>query len=177
MRAWLAQATVRALFGMGAATLAYVRSSMTQEVTVCRTLIPLSELIVPYQFQDTRRWYPTMGERGRQDPGEVYRRISVDDAKAMLEEGESVVIDVRQPNEWVAGHIAGAQHIPVDEVLNRVDELPKDKNLLFVCAQGVRSGLACEMAAAMGLPQEILYNIEEGTPTWIEKNYPTEYGA
>ena len=48
---------------MGAATLAYVRSSMTQEVTVCRTLIPLSELIVPYQFQDTRRCVLHIKER------------------------------------------------------------------------------------------------------------------
>ena len=117
-----------------------------------------------------------MAERGRQDSGEAYRRISVEDAKAMLDEGGAVVVDVRQPDEWVSGHVAGALHIPVDEVLTRTEELPKDKKLLFICAQGVRSGLACEMAAAMGVPQEALYNIEDGTPTWIERDFPTEYG-
>jgi rhodanese-related sulfurtransferase len=112
----------------------------------------------------------------RQDSGEPYWRISVDEAKAMLEEGNAVVIDVRRPDEWASGHVAGAIHIPVDDVLARIDELPEDKDLLFICAAGVRSGLACEMAAAMNLATERIYNIEEGTPAWVDKNYPTERG-
>lgn len=112
----------------------------------------------------------------RQEPGEPYWRISVDEAKSMLEDGESIVIDVRQPDEWLSGHVQGAVHIPVDDVLVRIDELPVDKNLLFICAMGARSGLACEMAAAMNLPTDRLYNIEDGTPAWIEKNYPIDLG-
>ena len=112
----------------------------------------------------------------RQDSGEPYWRISVDEAKAMLEKGDAVVIDVRRPDEWADGHVAGAIHIPVDDVLARIDELPGDKDLLFICAQGVRSGLACEMAAAMNLATDRLYNIEEGTPAWIQKNLATEKG-
>ena len=108
-------------------------------------------------------------------PLEPFKRISVDQAKRMLDRGDSVVVDVRRLDEWVTGHVKGAIHIPVDDVLNRVDELPKDKNLLFICAAGVRSALACEMAAAMGRPQERLFNIEEGTPTWIDKKLPTSY--
>ena len=46
MRAWLAQATVRALFGKGAATLAIRRSLMTKEPSVCRTSIHLGKVIV-----------------------------------------------------------------------------------------------------------------------------------
>ena len=64
----------------------------------------------------------------------------------------------------------------MDEVLARIDELPKDRKLLFICAAGVRSGLACEMAAAMGLEADVLFNIEDGTPAWIEKSHPTSYG-
>ncbi|MFQ5861363.1 MAG: rhodanese-like domain-containing protein [Dehalococcoidia bacterium] len=113
----------------------------------------------------------------RQDPGEPYWRITTDEAKEMLERGgDGVVVDVRNPDEWHAGHIKGSLWIPVDEVLNRIDELPQDKKLLFICAQGVRSGLACEMAAAMGFPSELLYNIEDGVPAWMEKSYPTSYG-
>ena len=95
----------------------------------------------------------------------------------MLNEGRAIVIDVRQQDEWEAGHVAGAIHIPVDDILTRVDELPQNKDLLFICAMGVRSGLACEMAAASGLSQDCLYNIEDGTLVWIEKAYPTERGA
>ena len=68
------------------------------------------------------------------------------------------------PDEYEAGHVKDAIFIPVDDVLGRIDELPTDKKLLFICAAGVRSGLACEMAAAMGLDGENLYNIEDGTP-------------
>jgi rhodanese-related sulfurtransferase len=58
-----------------------------------------------------------------------------------------------------------------------MDELPEDKKLLFICAQGVRSGLACEMAAAMGVAPERLYNIEDGTPAWVAKGHPTSFGT
>lgn len=106
---------------------------------------------------------------------EPFSRISVDVAQEKLAQGGSVVVDVREPDEWQAGHVQGAIHIPVDQVMGRVDELPTDKDLLFICAAGVRSALACEMAAAMGRPAERLFNIEEGTPTWIERKYPTSY--
>ncbi|MBF8266793.1 MAG: rhodanese-like protein [Dehalococcoidia bacterium] len=112
----------------------------------------------------------------RREAGEPFWRISVDEAREMLYGGNAVVIDVRDPNEWAAGHVKGAIHVPVDDVLARIGELPRDKDLLFICAQGVRSGLACEMAAALGLDMERLYNIEEGTATWIGRSYPTEYG-
>ena len=112
----------------------------------------------------------------RQDSGEPYWRISLEEAKAMMDGGNAAVIDVREPDEWASGHVAGAIHIPVDDVGARIDELPADKDLLFICAMGVRSGLACEMAAAMNLDTDRLFNIEEGTPAWIQGNYPTESG-
>ena len=114
----------------------------------------------------------------RQEPGEPYYRIDLDETKEMLEkEGDKViVVDVRRDDEWVAGHVKGAMHVPIDDLLDRMDEVPQDKKLLFICAAGVRSGLACEMAAAMGYDTQNLYNIEEGTPPWIGKNYPTSYG-
>ena len=114
----------------------------------------------------------------RQDPGEPYYRVDSDEAAQMLQtEGDNAVtVDVRRDDEWVSGHVTNAIHIPIDDLLGRIDELPKDKKLLFICAAGVRSGLACEMAAAMGYPAQSLYNIEDGTPAWIEKNHPTSYG-
>ncbi|MDP6102783.1 MAG: rhodanese-like domain-containing protein [Dehalococcoidia bacterium] len=112
----------------------------------------------------------------RQDSGEPYWRISLDEAKAMIDSGNAVVIDVRQSDEWASGHVTGAIHIPVDDVLARIEELPAEKDLLFICAMGVRSGLACEMAAAMNLDTDRLFNIEEGVPAWIQKNLPTESG-
>ncbi len=117
-----------------------------------------------------------MSLMARQEPGEPYSRITSDEANRMLETDSAVVIDVRHHSEYRAGHVRGALFIPVDDVLKRIDELPKDKKLLFICAVGVRSGLACEMAAAMGIPSERLFNIEDGAPAWIQKNYPASYG-
>ncbi len=107
---------------------------------------------------------------------EPFTRISVDQAAEMVQQGGAVVVDVRNQDEWIEEHVKGAIHIPVDDILARVDELPADQHLLFICAQGVRSALACEMAAAMGRPFYHLFNIEEGTGTWIERKYPTSYG-
>ena len=115
----------------------------------------------------------------RREPGEPYARVDSDEASAMLAADPSgtVVIDVRRDDEWVTGHVTGAIHINVDELTDRMSEVPQDKKLLFICAAGVRSGLACEMAAAMGRDSALLYNIDDGTPTWIEKGHPTSHGA
>jgi len=113
----------------------------------------------------------------RQEPGELYTRISSDEAHEMLTAGDAVVIDVRREDEYAAGHVRGALWIPVDDLLSRFDELPADGKLLFICAVGHRSGLACETAGAMGADPARLYNVEDGTPTWIKKTLPTSYGS
>ena len=114
--------------------------------------------------------------RGRQESGEPYRRVSVQEALEMQREG-ALVVDVRRDDEWVSGHVKGAIHIPVDDFLERAaSELPKDKDLLFICAAGVRSGLAAEMASALEFDESHIYNIEDGTPTWIRAGLPTETG-
>jgi rhodanese-related sulfurtransferase len=103
---------------------------------------------------------PTKDER------EPFYRISVAEAKDMLGDDDTVVIDVRNPDEYQSGHVPGASLIPVNSVFQRREELPADKKIIFVCAVGQRSALAAEMAAAAGLPAERLYNLEGGTESW-----------
>lgn len=105
------------------------------------------------------------------DPREPFTRIDVNEAKEMIENG-AVVIDVREPHEYQAGHVPDAKLIPVNTVYARRDELPKDRDIVFVCAVGQRSALACEMAAAAGLTR--LYNLEGGTEAWIKSGLPVE---
>lgn len=112
----------------------------------------------------------------RQVPGEPYTRVSVKEALEMLKKGGATAVDVRRQDEYRAGHIKGAMWIPVDDIIPRFDELPADGKLLFICAVGARSGLACEYAAAMGAEQSRLFNIEEGTPSWIQQGLPASYG-
>ena len=113
----------------------------------------------------------------KQIPGEPYQRITIDEASEMFEDDGVTFIDVRRMDEYVDGHIKNALFITVDDLIARIDELPEDKKLLFICAAGVRSGLACEMAAAMGVDSERIFNIENGTGPWIKKGYPTSYGS
>ena len=113
----------------------------------------------------------------RQEAGEPYYRVTLDEVMELYDADDTVVVDVRRPDEYEAGHVKGALHIPVDDVLARIEELPTNKRLLFICAAGVRSGLACEMASAMGIETENLFNIEDGTGPWIDRGLPTRYGA
>ena len=107
------------------------------------------------------------------NPQEPYHRVTVEEAKEMID-GGAYVIDVRDPHEFQGGHVPAASLIPVNSVFDRREELPKDGEIVFVCAMGSRSALACEMAAAAGLPPERLYNLEGGTDAWAAAGQPVE---
>lgn len=105
------------------------------------------------------------------DPREPFTRINVQEAKEMLAKGAEIV-DVREPHEYTAGHVPHAAHIPVNTVYARRAELPKDKDVIFVCAVGQRSALASEMAAAAGLTR--IFNLDGGTEAWANAGEPLE---
>ena len=106
------------------------------------------------------------------DPREPFTRITVDEARQMLDSNGAAVIDVREPFEYTAGHVPNAALIPVATVYARREDLPRDKDVIFVCAVGQRSALACEMAAAAGLIR--LYNLEGGTEAWVKAGLPVD---
>ena len=104
------------------------------------------------------------------NPQEPFTRVSVSEAKEMLDKGNAAFIDVREPGEYNDYHAAGVTLIPLNSVYDRRDELPDDKDLLFICKMGQRSALACEYAAAAGKTR--LFNVEGGTDTWREAGLP-----
>ena len=108
----------------------------------------------------------------QKDPQEPFSRISVDEAKGMMSDGDVAVIDVREPHEYNAGHVPNAKLIPVAKVFARKEELPRDRDVIFICQVGQRSALACEMAAAAGLTR--LFNLEGGTEAWVKAGNPVE---
>ncbi|MEX1254336.1 MAG: rhodanese-like domain-containing protein [Dehalococcoidia bacterium] len=107
------------------------------------------------------------------NPQEPFYRATVSEAKELLNDGAHI-IDVREMHEYQDGHIPSAPLIPVGAVFARREELPKDGKIIFTCAVGQRSALACEMAAAAGLPAERIYNLEGGTEAWIKAGEPVE---
>ncbi len=103
---------------------------------------------------------------------EPFQRITAQQAKEMLDRGDVQLVDVRDQSEWDEGRIAGAILIPVNNVLARIAEVDGDKDVIFQCAAGVRSALACEMAAAMGRTR--LFNMEGGIESWRALQYPIQ---
>jgi adenylyltransferase/sulfurtransferase len=67
--------------------------------------------------------------------------ITPTELRQKLSDGADVVlIDVREPYEWDAGHIEGAVHIPMNQVPQRLADIPKDKEVVMICRSGGRSG-------------------------------------
>ncbi len=106
---------------------------------------------------------------------EPFKRISVEEAKKMVERGKVQVVDVRQAGEYVTGHIKGSVLIPVNDLFGRIGEVSEQEDVLFVCAVGVRSALAAEIGAAMGRTK--VFNVEGGMEAWKAKGYPVELGG
>lgn len=70
--------------------------------------------------------------------------------RALAPAENEIVLDARTDAEYARGHIDGALHIPLDELRDRLDELPKDKRLLVHCLSGLRSYLACRILSQHG---------------------------
>ena len=79
---------------------------------------------------------------------------------------DPLVIDIREDYEVKAGMIPGAEHIPMAEVQNRLDEL-KDKEPVIYCETGSRSGFLVKMLKFRGINA---YNLEGGYSGWLAFN-------
>jgi rhodanese-related sulfurtransferase len=106
------------------------------------------------------------------NPDEPFTRLSVQEAKQMIDRGDVEFVDVRELHEYIGGHAVGTKHIPLNSVLNRINEVADDKDVVFICQKGQRSALAAEYAAAAGRSR--LFNLEGGTDAWEAAGFPTE---
>lgn len=94
------------------------------------------------------------------------------DPQELLEKKDQVVlIDVRRPPEYTGelGHIPGSELIVLDTLPEHIDELPKDKTLVFVCLSGGRSARATQFAKENGF--ESAYNLKGGMSLWNQLNF------
>ncbi len=103
---------------------------------------------------------------------EPFERVDAEKSKELYDSKSAVWIDVREPGEWDAGHIPGATLVPLNTLLVSPRNYLNGDGVVFYCAQGVRSAVACEVAAAVGLTK--IYNLEGGIQDWVAKGYPVE---
>lgn len=83
--------------------------------------------------------------------------------------GDFHLLDVREDDEWTAGHIDGAQHIPLAQLAARLSELPKEKTVVAVCRSGGRSEAAVRGLRRLGYEAE---NLEGGVNAWDRAKLP-----
>jgi rhodanese-related sulfurtransferase len=103
---------------------------------------------------------------------EPFLRVDAVKGKELYDGKSAVWIDVREPGEWNGGRIPGSTLVPLNTLLLSPRKYLNGDNVVFYCAQGIRSAVACEVAAAVGLTK--IYNLEGGIIDWAAKGYPVE---
>lgn len=101
--------------------------------------------------------------------------LTAAEADHWIADHQAVVLDVREPAEYEAAHLPGARLIPQSELANRLDEVPRDGDLLVVCAGGTRSLRAAQFLKHLGYGR--VANLTGGTNGWIEAGLRVEGAA
>jgi rhodanese-related sulfurtransferase len=98
--------------------------------------------------------------------------LSPSEAVLCMNREKALVIDVCGADEFAAGHVKGALHVPLDELQTRLEGVAKNKSqpLIMVCASGMRSKRA--QATAQKLGYEKVHSLQGGLAAWKEANLP-----
>jgi rhodanese-related sulfurtransferase len=98
--------------------------------------------------------------------------INSTEAVVLMNRSKPLILDVRDAAEFAAGHIQGAKHIPMAELLARMKEIEKfkDKPVLVHCQKGMRAKGACSILKAQQFSQ--LHNLQGGLDAWVEAKMP-----
>ena len=94
--------------------------------------------------------------------------VTAEEGAAKVESG-AYLLDVREPDEWQAGHAPGAAHIPLGELGARIDEVPKDRPIVAICRVGGRSEKA---TIALNNAGYDAVNLAGGMRAWAAANLP-----
>ncbi len=100
--------------------------------------------------------------------------VSVAQAAAFRDAG-AFVLDVREPSEWVTGHIPGATLIPLGQLASRVDEVPTDRTVVVVCHSGNRSAQGRDLLRQAGFTN--VTSMAGGMTDWTQAGQPVVTGS
>jgi rhodanese-related sulfurtransferase len=90
------------------------------------------------------------------------------DAKQRVDAG-AMLLDVRTPDEWEAGHVEGATWIPMNQLVDRQGELPTEREIVVICKSGARSGRVAEALVTAGYDAA---NVAGGADAWQAAGFP-----
>jgi hydroxyacylglutathione hydrolase len=97
-------------------------------------------------------------------------QMDVHELRDRIAEDRIHIVDVRQPAEWAAGHIDGAQFITGAQLPTRLDEVPRGKPVVMICGSGLRSSVAASVAARSGWDN--VHHVPGGMNAWRSAGYP-----
>jgi len=107
--------------------------------------------------------------------GKLSGALSADTTQAvqLINHQDALILDVREANEFAAGHIANARHIPLGQLATGLKPLEKhkDKTIVVNCQSGTRSAMACGVLRKNGFTQ--VYNLKGGIKAWEQAGLPT----
>ena len=105
---------------------------------------------------------------------EQVRMVEVKTARLWIDAGEAVVVDVREPHEFAAGHIAGAHLLPLSAFdPDLLPPVPEGKKLLLHCRSAQRCGVAADHLVQNGYSGDI-YRLAGGMLAWVAEGAPVE---
>ena len=95
--------------------------------------------------------------------------LTPQEAAERVEAGQADLIDVREPYEWEAGHIAESRHVPLAELAGFAQTLDPARPVVFVCRVGGRSAMATDAFRRAGFDA---YNLAGGVLAWERSGLP-----
>jgi rhodanese-related sulfurtransferase len=100
--------------------------------------------------------------------------LTAEGAVQLINRQRAVVVDIRAPEEFAAGHVSGARNVPLDQLEAKLAGTVKNKSLplLIVCASGARANRAVAMARKLGYEQA--QALGGGLKSWKDANLPLE---
>lgn len=114
----------------------------------------------------------TKGMPGWIDAGEAFSRITqLSTNEVEMGSGTGLVLDVRSDEEWGNGHIEGAQHIMLGDLIKQLASLPRDRTITTVCGSGYRSSIAASLLRQSGFAQTS--SMDGGMSAWNHQKLPT----
>ena len=112
------------------------------------------------------------GEGNKKTQTEI-KNISAKQASALIDNDKDVfILDVRTKDEYNEVHLKDAHLIPIQELEQNLNNIPRDKKVVVHCAAGKRSAKACEILKDKGL--KALFNVEGGIRKWEAEGFPVE---
>ncbi|WP_067489809.1 rhodanese-like domain-containing protein [Actinomadura hibisca] len=87
---------------------------------------------------------------------------------------DAYLLDVREQDEWDAGHAPEAVHIPMGELSDRAGEIPRDREVFVICRSGMRSA---QVTVALNQAGWLARNVTGGMKRWAEAGRPMEAGG